>query len=115
MNDEEFIKQTNQKLERRQKLKGKEKGSDAVKQPDPRHLTKVKHLFKSRKKELGSQEVKLFFKFAKSYPPADLKIDTALTIWNFLRFLKEKGYYIMDGETVFCFPLSGMVKLKDLK
>ncbi|MBA7616893.1 hypothetical protein ES703_24195 [subsurface metagenome] len=96
-------------------MKEKKKGSDAVKQTDPRHSTEIKHLLKSRQKELESQEVKLFMKFVKSYPPARLKIDKALAIWNFLRFLKKIGYYIIDGKTVFCFPFSHMVKLKDLK
>jgi len=72
-------------------------------------MTEVKRLIKNRAKELESQEAKLFLKFAETYPQADLKIDTALGIWNFLLFLKEKDFYIIDGKTVFCVPFSHLV------
>ena len=61
-------------------------------------MTEAKRLIKNRAKELESQEIKLFLKFAEAYPKTCLKIDTALGIWNFLRFLKEKGYYIIEEK-----------------
>lgn len=76
----------------------KKKGPDAVKQPDPKRMTEIKRLLKSKQKELESQEAQLFLKFAESYPPANLKIDAALAVWNFLIFLKDNDYVIVDAK-----------------
>jgi len=85
-------------------LKEKKKGPETRKPADPKRMTEAKHLFNSKKKELESQEAKLFMKFAESYPPADLRLDAALAVWNFLVFLKNNGYIIQDTKE--------MVKLK---
>ena len=87
-------------------MKDKKKGPETRKPVDPKRMTEAKRLIKNRAKELESQEVKLFLKFAETYPEMALKIDTALGIWNFPRFLKERDYYIIDGKTVFCVPFS---------
>ena len=71
---------------------------------NPVTLKEAKRLFNSKKKELESQEAKLFLKFAETYPPADLKIDAALAVWNFLKFLKDNDYIILDAK--------GMVRLR---
>lgn len=76
----------------------KKKGPDAVKRPSPKRMAEAKHLFNSKKKELEMQEAQLFLKFAESYPPADLKIDAALAVWNFLKFLKDNGCIILDAK-----------------
>ena len=76
----------------------KKKGPDAVKRPSPKRTAEAKRLFNSKKKELETQEAQLFLKFAESYPPADLKIDAALAVWNFLKFLKDNGYIILDAK-----------------
>ena len=76
----------------------KKKGPDAVKRPSPKRKAEAKRLFNSKKKELETQEAKLFLKFAESYPPADLKIDAALAVWNFLKFLKDNDYIILDAK-----------------
>lgn len=95
-------------------MKREKKGSAAVKRTDPRHSTEVKRLLKSKQKELESQESKLLFLFVEFHP--DIVSEPMLdAIWSFLKFLKKSGYHIIDGKTVFCFPFSHTVKLKDLK
>jgi len=78
-------------------------------------MTEAKRLIKNRAKELESQEVKLFLKFVEADPGMGLKIDTALGIWNFLRFLKEKGYYIINENTVYFVSFSHLANQSNLK
>ena len=96
-------------------MKEKNKGPAAGKPIGPKRKAEANRLIKNRAKELEGQEVKLFLKFAETYPEMALKIDTALGIWNFLRFLKEKGYYIINGKTVFCVPFSHLADQSNLK
>lgn len=93
----------------------KEKRPDAVKQPGPPREIETKRFLKPTKKELKTQEGKIFLKFAESYPPADLTLNDVEAIWTFIVFLKKSGYHIIDGQTVFCFPFDRLVKFKDLK
>jgi len=95
--------------------KKKQKGPATGESTGPKRKDESKHILKDRRKELDSQEAKLFMKFAESYPPADMKIDVALAIWEFLKFLKKGGYKIIHEETVFCVPLSKLVSKGDLK
>ena len=76
----------------------KKTGPAARKQTGPKQATEAARLIKSKIKELESQEAKLFLKFAESYPPADLKIDAALAVWNFLKFLKKNDYIILYAK-----------------
>lgn len=78
-------------------------------------MTEAKRLIKNRAKELESQEIKLFLKFVEADPEVGLKIDTALGIWNFLRFLKEKGYYIINENTVYFVSFSHLANQSNLK
>jgi len=54
-------------------------------------------------------------RFTEIYPPNEMKIDTALVVWNFLKFLKEKGYHIIHNDDLLAVPFSKMVKIADLK
>jgi len=76
----------------------KETGPAARKPTGPKRKAEAKRLFNSKRKELETQEAQLFLKFAESYPPADLKIDAALAVWNFLKFLKKNNYIILDAK-----------------
>jgi len=76
----------------------KETGPAAHMPTGPKQATEAARLIKSKIKELESQEAKLFLKFAESYPPADLKIDAALAVWNFLKFLKKNDYIILYAK-----------------
>ena len=93
----------------------KKKGPEIRKPTDLKYKSEVKHLLGSRLKDLENQELKLFMKFADTYPPADSMPTVADGILSFLTFLKNSGYHIINGQTVFCFPFNRMVKLKDLK
>ena len=81
-------------------MKDKKKGPETRKPADPKRKAEAKRLFDSKIRELESQEAQLFLKFAESYPPADLKIDAALAVWNFLKFLKDNDYVILDAKRV---------------
>lgn len=76
----------------------KKKGPETRKPADPKRKREAKRLFNSKKRELEMQEAQLFLKFAESYPPTDLKIDAALAVWNFLKFLKDNDYIILDAK-----------------
>ena len=94
-------------------MKDKKKGPETRKPVDPKRMTEAKRLIKNRAKELESQEVKLFLKFVEADPEVGLKIDTALGIWNFLRFLKEKGYYIINENTVYFVSFSHLANQRN--
>jgi len=96
-------------------MRKKKKGPEGRNRSDPKRKDESKRLFNSKKKELETQEAKLFLKFAEIYPPADMKIDVALAIWDFLKFLKKEGYLIVHDNDLFVIPFSHLVKLKDLK
>jgi len=114
--DRDFLRKTNHKLERRSRVRRKEeKGSPASQQNDPPRKTEVKRFLKPTKKELKTQEGKIFLKFTETYSQRDLTLAAAEAIWTFIVFLKESGYHIIDEQTVFSFPFSRMVKLKNLK
>lgn len=81
----------------------------------PKRKGKAERLFDSKGKGLGTQEVELFLKFAELYPPADMKIEVALAVWNFLEYLKKSGHGIIHEETVFCVPFSRLVRKGDLR
>ena len=86
-----------------------------MKQTRSKRRTEVKRLLKTRQRELESQEAQIFLKFAEVYPQADLTLPVAEAVWAFIFFLKKSGYHIINGRTVFCFPFSHIVKLKNLK
>lgn len=92
-------------------MKEKKKGPAAVKQTGPRHSTKVKRRLNAKKIKRKNQV--LLLSFDKDYP--DLTFDEAGAVLAFIRWLETRGYHIIDGRTVFCFPFSRMVRFKDLK
>ena len=96
-------------------MRKKKKGAEVGKHTAPKRKDKTERLIDSKRKELETQEAFLFLKFAESYPPADMKIEVALAVWNFLEFLKKSGYEIIHEQTVFCVPFSHLVKFKGLK
>jgi len=96
-------------------LREKKVGPPARKQNGPKRLTEINRYFKNRITELETQEAKLFMRFLHDHPEIDATLNTAETIWTFLRFLKKLGYHIIDGRTVFCFPFDRLVKFKNLK
>lgn len=109
--DRILLKKINRDLERRSRLK--KKGPDAVKQPDPKRMTEAKRLLKSKSKEAENQE--LFLRFLDAHPDVPTTLATSETLWTFIRWLEKIGYYIIDGQTVFCFPFKKLIMLKNLK
>lgn len=92
------------------------RGPGVVKQPGPQRPTaKIKRLIHDRKKELDSQEARLFLKFAESYPSADLTLHVAEGIWTFIQFLKKNGYLIIHGKDVFSIPFNHIARWKHPK
>jgi len=75
---------------------------------------KVKRLLHSKMGELDNRESQLFLKFLASQPDAILKHDAVELVWTFIMFLKNSGYHILHGNTIFCMPLTRLVKMKDL-
>jgi len=80
-----------------------------------RTTKKVKRLLHSKIRELDNRESLPFLKFLATQPEAVLKLDTVELVWTFIMFLKTNGYHILYGNTIFCMPLTRMVKMKDLK
>lgn len=79
-----------------------------------RTTKKVKRLLHSKMRELDNQESQLFIKFLASQPETVLKLDACELVWTFIMFLKNSGYHILHGNTIFCMPLARLVKIKDL-
>ena len=75
---------------------------------------KVKRLLHSKMGEFDNQESQLFLKFLASQPDPVLKLDAVELVWAFIMFLKNSGYHILHGNTIFCMPLTRLVKMKDL-
>ena len=75
---------------------------------------KVKRLLHSKMRELNNQESQLFLKFLGTQPEPILKLDAVELVWTFIMFLKKSGYHIFHGNTIFCMPLTRLVKMKDL-
>ena len=75
---------------------------------------KVKRLLHSKMGELDNRESQLFLKFLASQPDPVLKFDAVELVWTFIMFLKNSGYHILHGNTIFCMPLTRMIKMKDL-
>jgi len=75
---------------------------------------KVKRLLHSKMRELDNQESQLFLKFLGTQPEPILKLDAVELVWTFIMFLKNSGYHILHGNTIFCMPLTRLVKMKDL-
>lgn len=89
-------------------------GRTAVKQARPKRMTEIKRLFKSRQRGIESQASQLILKFLGEHPEIDTTLAITEGLWSFLKFLKSSGFYIIDKEEVFCFPLGKMVKLSRL-
>lgn len=92
----------------------KEKGPAAVKQTGPRRKAEAKRLLKSKQKELESQESRLMLDFFATWTEP-VSEQMAQFLWQFLKFLKEKDYHVIDERTVYCFPFSHLVRYKNLK
>jgi len=75
---------------------------------------KVKRLLHSKMGELDNPESKVFLEFLDKQPEAVLKHDAVELVWAFIMFLKNNGYHILHGNTIFCMPLTRLVKMKDL-
>ena len=75
---------------------------------------KVKRLLHSKMGELDNRESQIFLKFLATQPEPVLKLDTVELVWTFIMFLKNSGYHILHGNTIFCMPLTRMIKMKDL-
>jgi len=104
---------TNEK--KRMKLNRKKGGSGSQKPSDPKRKAEAKRLFNSKKDELESKEAKLMLKFLETYPGADVMKPCLEMLWAFLRWLKEKGYHVIDERDVYCMPFSHLVRYKGLK
>jgi len=77
-------------------------------------VKKVKHILHSKKREFDDRDFKLFIKFLDSQPEAVLKHDAVELVWKYMMFLKTSGYHVLHGDTIFCMPLTRLVKMKDL-
>jgi hypothetical protein len=75
---------------------------------------KVKRILHSKVRKFDSRESQLFLKFLATQPDAILKHDAVELVWTFMMFLKSSGYHILHGNTIFCMPLTRMIKMKDL-
>ena len=75
---------------------------------------KVKRILHSKVRKFDSRESELFLKFLSTQPDAILKHDAVELVWTFIMFLKTNGYHILHGNTIFCMPLTRMIKMKDL-
>jgi len=96
-------------------MRKKKKGAESRQPTAPERKGKAKRLFDSKRKGLETQEAELFLKFAEFYPSADMKIEVALAVWNFMEFLKSNHYYIVNGQEVFCVPFSKLARKGDLR
>jgi len=92
----------------------KDKGPAADKHTDPKRMTEIKRLLNSRRGKIESQETQLLLKFLSLHPQIDTTLATIEALWGFLKFLKSSGFYIVNKEEVFCFPLAKMVRLSKL-
>ena len=93
----------------------KKKGPAASEQTGPKHKAKAKHILKDRIKELDSQEARLLLSFLETYPPGDATLTACEMTWTFIKWLKEKRFYIIQEEAVFCVPFHRLVNLENLK
>ena len=75
---------------------------------------KVKRILHSKIRKFDNGESQLFLKFLASQPEPTLKRDAVELVWAFIMFLKNSGYHILHGDTIFCMPLTRMIKMKDL-
>ena len=75
---------------------------------------KVKRLLHSKIRKFDSRESQLFLKFLGTQPDTILKHDAVELVWTFIMFLKSSGYHVLHGNTIFCMPLTRMIKMKDL-
>jgi len=75
---------------------------------------KVKRLLHSKMGELDNQGSQLFLEFLDKQADPVLKRDAVELVWAFIMFLKNSGYHILHGNTIFCMPLTRMIKMKDL-
>ncbi len=84
------------------------------KQDMKQKIKKVKHLLHSKIRELDNRESQLFLEFLAAQPELTLKRDAVELVWTFIMFLKSSGYHVLHGDTIFCMPLTRMIKMKDL-
>lgn len=96
-------------------MKKIDKGPAGRNQTGPKRMTEAKRFLKSKKFSLKSPQAKIFFEFMEIYPPADATLAACEMLWFFLVWLKSKGIHLVDEKTVFCFPFSRLVILKNLK
>jgi len=80
-----------------------------------RTIKKVKNLLHSKKQDLDTRESRIFLKFLATQPEPVLKRNAVELVFSFIKFLETDGYHILHGDTIFCMPLTRMVKMKDLK
>lgn len=92
----------------------KKKGPDAVKRPSPMQAAEATRMLHSKIREIKSQESLLLFLFVESQQ--NIILEPMLdAIWEFMEFLKARGYHIVSGKKVFCFPFGRMAELSKLK
>jgi len=107
---------------RRNKLKEEKqerrdmKRIEKYKKQDLKEKTKkIKRLLHSKIPKDDYQESQLFLKFLATQQDAVLKRDTVELVWTFITYLKNNGYHILHGNTIFCMPLTRLIKIKDLE
>ena len=75
---------------------------------------KIKRLLHSKIQRNDYRESQLFLKLLAKQPETILKRDKVELVWAFVMYLKASGYHILHGNTIFCMPLTRMIKMKDL-
>lgn len=75
---------------------------------------KVKRLLHAKIREFDNRESQLFLKFLGTQPDTILNHNAVELVWAFIMFLKSSGYHVLHGNTIFCMPLTRMIKMKDL-
>ena len=96
----------------REYMKRKEKYD---KQDLKQKTKKIKRLLSSKIRKDDYPESQLFLKFLATQPDAVLKHDTVELVWTFITYLNTNGYHILHGNTIFCMPLTRLIKIKDLQ
>ena len=75
---------------------------------------KIKRLLHSKIRKHDSQESQLFLKFLATQPDSTLQHEKVELVWTFITYLKNNGFHILHGNTIFCMPLTRLIKIKDL-
>jgi len=81
----------------------KKKGSDTVK------LNPIDRFLKPTKQELKSKDGLIFLEFIKAHKRVKFSLGTIKTLWDFIKYLRANGYYIINENNIYCVSFSHLV------